>query len=612
MTLTVLLFCLCHICVDRVLWILYICNISTSFLLNLFTIFTYPVFLYGILYALLWRFWIIRYDIQMVRASMNQKWRSIINEEYIEQNWYLSNKAKWGNSRFIASYIIAPLYLFCIAVSLIIRFQIYRPSSPTSTAFIHFWAIDMTFSMVPYCIIVYVWIKTPSFNDTFWIHDASKLIFIVLLILFLADITSGILTYLDLKSEQFVLLSVIESHIICGANFALIMIMTFGVFYKNQTHFLMSSSLLILLFGVQSDMNASPEPTYLPNGPHLTLAPTDSAHRTGNKTCTPANTIKKLTLKAVLKDPMLFHTFMGHLATEFSMECLLAIVEFTEYQEYCIDNLTDYLSTKHDYRGNLVELPPNIPRSLIVYGSTKKPHNKALNHMRIITPMIHNLSLRIHRSASGASGRKESDQESNSERRDAPKTPPKPSTLSAHPLASTLADHASDPHPIEIVPGKSNSMPSTLSLQRAYSDTGVPSLLLGNSSNNSNSKSKKRESKPSKGLYNELKPFQMKAKRLYEKYIEVGAEYEINISYDLRNSFNKMLNNDELWSVIFDGSNKNRNKFQNEKIIAEKLHEILSLLDQSIHEMLRLLGHSFSRFRKTDTYNKLLRIHKYS
>merc|ERR1712130_590886 len=62
----------------------------------------------------------------------------------------------------------------------------------------------------------------------------------------------------------------------------------------------------------------------------------------------------------------------AHLGREYSMEGLLAIVEFTQYQSYAVSNFSDYLSAKYDYKANIVELPPDIPKSLIVYGSNGK------------------------------------------------------------------------------------------------------------------------------------------------------------------------------------------------------------------------------------------------
>ena len=82
------------------------------------------------------------------------------------------------------------------------------------------------------------------------------------------------------------------------------------------------------------------------------------------------------------------------------MECLLAIVEFTEYQEYCSEHFRDYLFTKYNYRKNLIKLPNDIPKSLIVYGSIEKEtknNNKNDNEVNIIDrPMFTRLASKSH------------------------------------------------------------------------------------------------------------------------------------------------------------------------------------------------------------------------
>ncbi len=110
------------------------------------------------------------------------------------------------------------------------------------------------------------------------------------------------------------------------------------------------------------------------------------------------------------------------------MECLLAIVEFTEYTDYCIHNFKDYLSTKHDYKSQLVKLSHDIPQSLIVYGSkhTQKSIESKL-HQRIITPMLQNLNLKLR-----------SNSNSNTNTNGTHKaSPPNGTGNNLHPLSST-------------------------------------------------------------------------------------------------------------------------------------------------------------------------------
>ena len=123
MTFVVISFCLSHICIDRVLWVLYICKIYESVIFSMCTVVTYPIILYGLPFSLLWRFWIVRFDIHLVAASTNNKWRSVVNEESVRQNWWLLNRAKWGNRKFVALNVILPLYAFCICLNMHINYR---------------------------------------------------------------------------------------------------------------------------------------------------------------------------------------------------------------------------------------------------------------------------------------------------------------------------------------------------------------------------------------------------------------------------------------------------------------------------------------------------------
>ncbi len=154
--------------------------------------------------------------------------------------------------------------------------------------------------------------------------------------------------------------------------------MTFGVFYKNKQSFAPQQQLQAFL----STQNQSNK-----NKSQLVLTPTDSVQMPSSNTSKPSPKYKRISLTELIEDSIMFHTFMAHLATEFSMECLLAIVEFTEYTEYCIENFKDYLSSKHDYKSQLVKLPCDIPQSLIVYGS-KTHRSQSVNNLRSLQSTI--------------------------------------------------------------------------------------------------------------------------------------------------------------------------------------------------------------------------------
>merc|ERR1712228_627924 len=72
------------------------------------------------------------------------------------------------------------------------------------------------------------------------------------------------------------------------------------------------------------------------------------------------------------------------------------------------------------------------------------------------------------------------------------------------------------------------------------------------------------------------------AHKLYEKYVENGATFEINISGKMR---------DKLTETIGDLDELSSNK-------AVGLHELYTIFEESVQEMMTLQSTSFERFRK--------------
>ena len=82
-----------------------------------------------------------------------------------------------------------------------------------------------------------------------------------------------------------------------------------------------------------------------------------------------------------------------------------------------------------------------------------------------------------------------------------------------------------------------------------------------------------------------VKFFKEIAYELYEKYIVVGTEFEINISYQLRQWFWKRMNNKTMWlNLTFDGGDHGG------------LVQLIHIFDAAIDEMLYLQIQSFVRF----------------
>ena len=69
------------------------------------------------------------------------------------------------------------------------------------------------------------------------------------------------------------------------------------------------------------------------------------------------------------------HLFMLHLSAEFNMECLLAYIEFTQYQTFVLQNMELDID---EGLYHLVSLPNNLPISSIVAYSPIIEHSRAI------------------------------------------------------------------------------------------------------------------------------------------------------------------------------------------------------------------------------------------
>lgn len=94
-------------------------------------------------------------------------------------------------------------------------------------------------------------------------------------------------------------------------------------------------------------------------------------------------------------------------------------------------------------------------------------------------------------------------------------------------------------------------------------------------------------------IKNSAYEYKLKAHKLFDKYIKIGSEFEINLSYQQRNSWMGMMSTtSNLWS------------FMHAKV---DLNELLITIEQCKKTMTGLLDHSLTRFK---TYDKFQAVEK--
>ena len=95
-------------------------------------------------------------------------------------------------------------------------------------------------------------------------------------------------------------------------------------------------------------------------------------------------------------------------------------------------------------------------------------------------------------------------------------------------------------------------------------------------------------------LKNSAYEYKLKAHKLFDKYIKIGSEFEINLSYQQRNSWMGMMSTtSNLWS------------FMHAKV---DLNELLITIEQCKKTMTKLLDHSLTRFKTYDKFQEVEQI----
>ena len=104
------------------------------------------------------RLWLICYDLNYLHASKNSEWSSQINETFSSENWWLANRSKYGNYRYVTRRMAA----FSLSTGTIsmIMLQIYGWNTWTQL-------IDSFLFGAPILSILFVSLLTPKVKEKF-------------------------------------------------------------------------------------------------------------------------------------------------------------------------------------------------------------------------------------------------------------------------------------------------------------------------------------------------------------------------------------------------------------------------------------------------------------
>ena len=110
-------------------------------------------------------------------------------------------------------------------------------------------------------------------------------------------------------------------------------------------------------------------------------------------------------------------------------------------------------------------------------------------------------------------------------------------------------------------------------------------------------------------MVGKLKKYRYIAYDIYEKYIRIGAEYEINIDFTNRKRYNKLLGNKSKWIHKSMEYQNDDNILYNAQYLQEAMI-LFSLYQPAIDQMYRFCSSCFATFKNTTEFNHLTDLFK--
>eukprot|EP01084_Bolivina_argentea_P069929 127175_1 len=318
--------------------------------------------LYLIMYVWVWRFWMISYTLIWTNDIMNNEWMTVINSiNTANTSWYVLNKHTYGN------YIWVKWKLLFIAI---ISAIIHSGSSFVGTMLYGEHSSKGNFTelffswpyVIPILILIIIYWKTPTFNDNFYVSKEIKYIFIILLV-----------QYISYYSLCFIRGIIIQQY---NATYRILVLIQIAVSGASQFAGLLISTLWVNK-KVDSIINDHQFKQITIQSDNVQLLEINASRTDNNVGQDVGDGIQ---LIDIFGHQTALNEFMKHLSLEFSTECLLAVIEFFQYQKLAKYELNVHMDEKEqELLCDRIYFTDCVPESDIVCNNEDSLKEKAFN-----------------------------------------------------------------------------------------------------------------------------------------------------------------------------------------------------------------------------------------
>eukprot|EP01083_Nonionella_stella_P172208 590232_1 len=324
--------------------------------INTINIFVVHPFLFAEIALNTTRYWLIFYAITYNYYVKTNKWRNVINPTTYSSNWFINNKDKYGNFRYLRCRVIM---FTVLSYLLIVPPYILRPLVPQTHQFYILWVLALLIYILfiiimPIALDTYMLCKVPDVEDNIGLRHELRftITFFVLILTSTAVVTVTVSQTTGGKGHMH------------GTIFYLWFTLSrLMLTIRTQCHtrwpLLTFQEIIMDRFSETKQMELAHQNTLLIEGDDHELKFAVGA----------ASNQKyiRLEMRDVLQRQKMFDAFMQQLLSEYCAECLLCIIEFIQFKEKIA---TDHKHNEFKSNANVstvLALPAVCPKSAIVY-----------------------------------------------------------------------------------------------------------------------------------------------------------------------------------------------------------------------------------------------------
>eukprot|EP01084_Bolivina_argentea_P054550 100044_1 len=330
------------------------------------------MFFRRILYCcLLWRFWMLLFEMSLTQISLNKKWMNIINPKSQTNSWFISHKSTFGNFYFMRKITIL-LVILIILFDIIpykfipVIFELDSDSDWALTVNILNWIWNVT---LPLCLLI-IFLLLPPIRDNFYVSKEIKYLVILAMFELIFVILYYVARYYDWMQSNDLLLFLLTALYI--GDTWIVYIATCWV-YNKVKHIIKSNLLVETNMDMhKSNVNAfSGKPSKLSTG----LVSINMVSINSN-----IETLYSQLLNSI-KNEQLLQRFVEYILMDYLINEWVAFIEVVQFMQYIVQfmsehNIPIYIRLNPLYQ--MVKLPPNIPSSAI-FLNTNNNYNADIN-----------------------------------------------------------------------------------------------------------------------------------------------------------------------------------------------------------------------------------------